>query len=44
MIINKENLQILNKLYGNYMSWKDTWNSESADFEKMVRNMIEKES
>ena len=44
MIINKENLQILNKLYGNYMSWKDTWNSESADFEKMVKNMIDKES
>ena len=44
MIINKDNLQILNKLYGNYMSWKDTWNSESADFERMVKNIIEKES
>lgn len=44
MIINKENLQILNKLYGNYMSWRDTWNTESADFEKMVKNMIEKEN
>lgn len=40
MILNKDNIQILNKLFGNYMTWKDTWNTESADFDKMVKNML----
>lgn len=40
MILNKDNIQILNKLFGNYLTWKDTWNTESADFDKMVKNML----
>jgi hypothetical protein len=39
LILNKENLQILNKLYGFYLNWREQWNSESADLERMVQNM-----
>lgn len=42
LILNKENLQILNKLYGFYCNWREEWNSESADLEKLVQNMNEK--
>lgn len=42
LILNKENIQILNKLYGFYLNWRDQWNSESADLEKMVQNMLDK--
>ena len=42
LILNKENLQILNKLYGFYCNWKEQWNSEAADLEKMVDNMQNK--
>ena len=39
LILNKDNIQILNKLYGYYLNWKDQWNSESADLEKMINNL-----
>lgn len=42
LILNKENLQILNKLHGFYLNWKEQWNSESADLERMVQNMQNK--
>lgn len=42
LILNKENIQILNKLYGFYLNWREQWNSESADLERMVQNMQEK--
>ena len=42
LILNKENLQILNKLHGFYLNWREQWNSESADLERMVQNMRNK--
>jgi len=42
LILNKDNLQILNKLYGFYLNWREQWNSESADLERMVQNMQNK--
>lgn len=39
LILNKENMQILNKLYGFYLNWRESWNAESADLDKMVRNI-----
>lgn len=39
MILSKDNLKILNKLYGFYENWRDQWNSESADLERMTQNM-----
>ena len=42
LILNKENMQILNKLYGFYLNWREQWNSESADLERMVQNMQNK--
>lgn len=42
MILNKENMQILNKLQGFYLNWREQWNSEAADLEKMVQNLQNK--
>lgn len=42
LILNKENMQILNKLYGFYLNWREQWNSESADLERMVQNIQNK--
>lgn len=42
LILNKDNMQILNKLYGFYCNWKEQWNAESADLERMVQNMQNK--
>lgn len=39
MILNKDNIQILNKLFGFYSNWREQWMKEYADLEKMVRNM-----
>lgn len=39
LILNKDNIQILNKLYSFYLNWRESWNSEAADLEKMVNNM-----
>ena len=41
LIINKDNIQTLNKLYGHYMNWRDDWRSEAADLDRMVRNIKE---
>lgn len=37
--LNKDNIQILNKLYSFYLNWRESWNAESADLEKMVNNL-----
>ena len=42
LILNKENIQILNKLYGFYLNWREDWQMESADLERMVQNMQNK--
>ena len=39
LILNKENMIILNKLYGHYMNWRDQWNTESADLERIGQMM-----
>lgn len=39
LIINKDNLQILNKLQGYYLNWKESWQKEAADLDRMVRNL-----
>lgn len=41
MILSKDNLKILNKLYGFYENWREQWNSESADLERMTQNMLD---
>lgn len=42
LILNKDNMQILNKLFGFYQNWREQWNSESADLERMVQNLQSK--
>lgn len=42
LILNKDNIQILNKLFGFYQNWREQWNSESADLDRMVQNMQNK--
>lgn len=42
LILNKDNIQILNKLYGFYLNWREDWQMESADLERMVKNMQDK--
>ena len=39
LIINKDNIQVLNKLYGYYQNWRESWRSEAADLDRMVRNI-----
>lgn len=39
LIINKDNIQVLNKLYGYYVNWREQWRSEAADLDRMVRNI-----
>lgn len=39
LIVNKDNLQILNKLYGFYLNWKEQWNASAAELDKMVQNI-----
>jgi len=41
LIINKDNIQILNKLYGYYQNWKESWQVEAGDLDRMVRNIKE---
>lgn len=41
LILNKDNMAILNKLYGYYLNWKDSWNTESGDLEKMAQHFNE---
>ena len=35
MILSKENLQIINKLHGFYLNWKESWYSEYGDLERL---------
>ena len=42
LILNKDNMQILNKLFGFYQNWREQWNSASADLERMVQNIQDK--
>lgn len=39
LIINKDNIQVLNKLYGFYVNWREQWRSEAADLDRMVQNI-----
>lgn len=39
LIINKDNIQTLNKLYGHYQNWRDAWRTEAADLDRMVQNI-----
>lgn len=39
LIINKDNIQTLNKLYGHYMNWRESWRLEAADLDRMVQNI-----
>ena len=39
LIINKDNIQILNKLYGYYQNWRESWRTEAADLDRMVQNI-----
>ena len=39
LIINKDNIQILNKLYGYYQNWRESWRVEAADLDRMVQNL-----
>ena len=41
LIVNRDNLQILNKLQGYFYNWKEEWAKESADLDRMVRNLKE---
>lgn len=41
LILNKDNMAILNKLYGYYLNWKDSWNTEAGDLEKMAQHFNE---
>ena len=39
LIINKDNIQILNKLFGYYQNWREQWRVEAGDLDRMVRNL-----
>ena len=39
LILSKENMQILSKLQGFYTNWREQWNQEAADLERMAENM-----
>jgi len=39
MILSKENLAILNKLYGFYNNWKESWQIEASDLERMAAHL-----
>lgn len=41
LILNKDNIQILSKLWGFYRNWVEQWNIESADLEKMANHWKE---
>ena len=43
LILTKENLQIINKLYGYYLNWRDSWVMESSDLEALANNFNENE-
>ena len=41
LIINKDNIQTLNKLFGYYQNWRESWRLEAGDLDRMVRNIKE---
>jgi len=41
LILTKENMQILNKLYGYYLNWRDSWVMESSDLEALANSLKE---
>lgn len=36
--LNKENLQILNKLHGHYLNWKNQWEQSSSMLDNLKKN------
>ena len=38
LILNKENMAILNKLYGFYQNWKNSWYEEESSLEQMAKH------
>lgn len=43
LIINKDNIQTLNKLFGYYQNWREQWRTEAGDLDRMVQNIKDKE-
>ena len=41
LILNKDNIQTLNKLFGYYKNWRESWRVEAGDLDRMVRNIKE---
>ena len=41
LIVNKDNIQVLNKLFGYYQNWRESWRVEAADLDRMVQNIKE---
>ena len=39
LVLSKENMAILNKLFGFYKNWKDEWNREASELEKMAEHL-----
>lgn len=42
LILSDENMRILQKLYGFYVNWRNSWNAESRDLE-MLNTMFNKQ-
>lgn len=36
LILNRDNIQILNKLFGYYSNWRDEWNASSGELESLT--------
>ena len=41
LILTKENMAILNKLYGYYLNWRESWIMESSDLEALANHIKE---
>lgn len=39
LVLSKENIAIINKLFGFYKNWVDQWNIEATDLEKMANHL-----
>lgn len=39
LILNKENIKIINKLFGFYENWVEQWNMEASTLEKMANHI-----
>jgi hypothetical protein len=37
LVLTKDNMETLQKLYGFYMNWREEWNMEVTDLEKMAK-------